>query len=308
MPEDGDAMHVYDHEHPEARRRPVDAPQADRDPAWQGAKRAAEAGHVRGVEHGAVLHLQRLAGNAGVGTLVGGEMEEQRSPVLDVVGKGGGTPLRSDTRVQMESHLGADLGDVRVHDGGAAADSARAVNAKAYTVGNEVVFGSGSYQPDTPEGQHTLAHELTHVVQQRSGPVDGTSTGDGIALSDPSDRFEREAEASASTLGRGDATPAAVSAAPATAQREADEEAPTQTLRDDASVQREGEEEEEAHAQMLREDAPVQREGEEEEEPVQAMHDEAPVQREGEEEEEPIQAMPEDAGVQREGEEEEQPA
>jgi hypothetical protein len=263
MPEDGDAMYVHDQERPDALRRPGSTGQAEQDVAWQGAKRAAEAGHVRGVESAAVLHLQRLAGNAGVGALVEGEGDERRSPVLDVVGRGGGSPLPRDVRVQMESGLGADFGDVRVHDDGTAAASARAVNAKAYTVGNEVVFGSGAYQPETPEGRHTLAHELTHVVQQRSGPVDGTSTGDGVALSDPSDRFEREAEARATAFGRGE-TPS-TSAAPAAVQREADDEEDTaQMLRDDAAVQREGEEDEEV--QTRRDDAAVQREGEDEDE------------------------------------------
>ena len=283
---EGDAMNVYDHEHPEQRRRAVES-RTDLDPAWQGAKRAAEAGHVRGVDAGAVLHLQRLAGNAGVSTLVDGEAEERRSPVLDVVGKGGGSPLRSDVRADMESNLGADFGDVRVHDSGAAAESAHAVQARAYTVGSDVVFGSGAYQPDTPEGRHTLAHELTHVVQQRSGPVDGTSTGDGVALSDPDDRFEREAEATATAIGRGEGPATASSASPAGVQRHADgDEATAQMMPADAPVQREGEEEEEMPAQAMAEDAPLQREGEEEEEmPAQAMAEDAPLQREGEEEE-----------------------
>jgi hypothetical protein len=306
MPE-GDAMNVYDHEHPEQRRRPVEQ-RSDLDPAWQGAKRAAEAGHLRGVDRGAVLHLQRLAGNAGVSALVDGEADERRSPVLDVVGKGGGSALRSDVRSDMEANLGADFSDVRIHDGGAAAESARAVQARAYTVGNDVVFGSGAFQPDTPEGRHTLAHELTHVVQQRSGPVDGTSTGDGVALSDPDDRFEREAEATATAVGRGEA-PATASASSTSVQRHGDgEEVSAQTMPADSPVQREGEEEEEVPAQAMAEDASVQREGEEEEEvPAQAMAEDASVQREGEEEEEmPAQAMAENAPLQREGEDEEQ--
>jgi hypothetical protein len=284
MPEDGDAMYVHDQERHEALRRPAESLRAEHDAAWQGARRAAEAGHIRGVEPAAVLHLQRLSGNASVGALVDGEAEERRSPVLDVIGKGGGAPLRSDVRGQMEAGLGADFGDVRVHAGGAAAESAHAVSAKAYTVGNEVVFGQGAYQPDTADGRHTLAHELTHVVQQRSGPVDGTSTGDGVALSHPDDRFEREAESTAAAVGRGET--AQVSAAPASVQRQADEEEePAQTVREDAAVQREGEEEEES-AQTMREDAAVQREGEEEEESAQTMREDAAVQREGEEEEE----------------------
>ena len=97
----------------------------------------------------------------------------------------------------MEGRLGQDFGDVRVHDDAAAHRSAEAVNAHAYTVGSNVVFQRDKYDPGSDAGRTMLAHELTHVVQQRSGPVDGTPTGGGIKVSDPSDRFEREAAANA---------------------------------------------------------------------------------------------------------------
>jgi ABC-type oligopeptide transport system ATPase subunit len=61
----------------------------------------------------------------------------------------------------------------------------------AYTSGSHVVIGEGG------GGKHTLAHELTHVIQQRQGHVAGTDNGAGLRVSDPSDRFEREAEANA---------------------------------------------------------------------------------------------------------------
>ena len=249
-----------------------------------------------------MLHLQRLAGNASVSRLVDGEAEAQRSPVLDVVGKGGGSPLSGDVRTDMESNLGADFGDVRVHDGGAAAESAQAVNARAYTVGNDVVFGSGGFQPDTPEGRHTLAHELTHVVQQRSGPVDGTSTGDGVALSDPGRPLRARGRGHGHAIDRSEAPAAASTASPAV-QRHADgDEVSAQTMPADAAVQREGEEEEEVPAQAMAEDAPLQREGEEEEEmPAQAMAEDAPLQREGEDDEEADVAAPLCARARRSG-------
>jgi hypothetical protein len=74
------------------------------------------------------------------------------------------------------------------------------VNAHAYTVGSNIVFQRDQYDPGSDSGKHMLAHELTHVVQQRSGPVDGTSAGGGIRVSDPSDRFEREAVSNADHL------------------------------------------------------------------------------------------------------------
>jgi hypothetical protein len=122
------------------------------------------------------------------------------SLVLDVVGKGGGQPLAPEVRADMEGRLGSDFSDVRVHTDAKAAKSAAAISAKAYTVGNEVVFGQGSFAPESPEGQHRLAHELTHVQQQRKGSVSGTDTGSGVAVSDPSDSFEQEAEAAASRV------------------------------------------------------------------------------------------------------------
>src|SRR6201999_1639049 len=147
------------------------------------------------------------AGNAGVA----GMAEEERSPVLDVVGSGGGSPLDRDTRTDMESRLGHDFGDVRVHTASNAHESAQAVNAHAYTVGSDIVFQRDKYDPASTEGRTMLAHELTHVVQQRSGPVDGTPTGGGIQVSDPSDRFEREASANAE---RAISAPAPVAASP----------------------------------------------------------------------------------------------
>jgi hypothetical protein len=76
-------------------------------------------------------------------------------------------------------------------------ESAVAVNAHAYTVGSDVVFQRDRYDPGSAEGRLTLAHELTHVVQQRSGPVEGAPAAGGIRVSDPGDRFEREAAAAA---------------------------------------------------------------------------------------------------------------
>lgn len=93
--------------------------------------------------------------------------------------------------------MGADFSDVRIHNDSAAHESAKGVGAHAYTVGNNVVFQRDAYDPSSPQGRTTLAHELTHVIQQRSGPVEGTEAPGGIRVSDPSDRFEREAVANA---------------------------------------------------------------------------------------------------------------
>src|SRR5205823_14023107 len=93
--------------------------------------------------------------------------------------------------------MGHDFSDVRVHTGGKADESARSISAQAYTVGTDVVFRSGAYQPDTSSGRHVLAHELAHVVQQKAGPVAGTPAPGGISVSHPSDSFEQAAVRSA---------------------------------------------------------------------------------------------------------------
>lgn len=77
-----------------------------------------------------------------------------------------GRPLDAPTRSFFEPRLGAGLGNVRVHTGAGAARSAAELHAHAYTVGDQIVFGEGRYQPSTSEGQRLLAHELAHVLQQ----------------------------------------------------------------------------------------------------------------------------------------------
>lgn len=195
-----------------------------------------------------LLHLQRMAGNASVVQMLAEEgsipEQEDRSPVHDVIGKGGGSPLDESTRSSMESRFGQDFGDVRVHTDAQASASAESVGANAYTVGNEMVFRSGHFDASSPTGQRTLAHELSHVVQQRSGPVDGTEAAGGIRLSDPSDRFERAADSTADQVMSGPApAPAAAASGGTSVQLEAADEADE----GEAPVQREamgGEQEE----------------------------------------------------------------
>ena len=82
--------------------------------------------------------------------------------------KGGGQPLSISTRSFFEPRFGRDFSQVRVHTYERAAKMAKSLNAKAFTTGKDVVFGSGQYSPGTPTGKRLLAHELTHVVQQDS--------------------------------------------------------------------------------------------------------------------------------------------
>ena len=112
-------------------------------------------------------------------------------PIPDVL-RGPSQPLAAPVREEMEARLGADFSRVRLHTGSAARASATGVGARAYTSGSHVVIGDGGGD------KHTLAHELTHVIQQRQGPVAGTDHGNGLKVSGPSDQFERAAEANAS--------------------------------------------------------------------------------------------------------------
>ncbi|MFB8029834.1 DUF4157 domain-containing protein [Streptomyces sp. NPDC056465] len=143
----------------------------------------------------ALRAAQRGAGNAAVTAMIA--RRARPAPVVeqdhgvDEVLHSPGKPLPSRVRQDMESRFGTDFSDVRLHTGAGASRSARAIGARAYTSGSHVVLGAGGGD------KHTLAHELTHVVQQRQGPVSGTDQGAGLRLSDPSDRFEQAAEANA---------------------------------------------------------------------------------------------------------------
>ena len=260
--------------------------------------RGVEAGRPDTLGPGGLLHLQRVAGNSGVAGLVAqrrasGDDEGDSSPVHAVVSSKG-SPLEPGVRRDMEAAVGRDFGDVEVHTDSQAADSARSVQAHAYTVGNHIVFGEGRFRPDTDEGRHTLAHELTHVVQQREGPVDGTPAAGGIRVSDPGDRFEREAEANASrvTAGGGASNEATPPTAAAPVQREADDA-------DEAPVQRQAaEEEQEEEAPAEAAEAPPA------EVPAEGGPSESPPEEE-QEEEASVSKLDQGIDVQRQDDEEE---
>jgi hypothetical protein len=96
-----------------------------------------------------------------------------------------GAPLQPTLRKDMERRFGDDFSRVRVHTGATAQRSARALNAHAYTLGNDIVFGAGKFAPGTATGQSLLAHELAHTVQQRAAgaPRIQRKLGDGHDLS-----------------------------------------------------------------------------------------------------------------------------
>jgi len=191
-------------------RKPSDArPGRDTLPRTATSGAAVLDSRFQGMSPQRVLALQRSIGNAAASSMVEESRHQhgsgcghtqtptdaatapvQRSAVHDVL-RSGGRPLDDSTRTEMEGRLGASFSDVRIHNDGAARASAAEVGARAYTSGSHVVIGDGGAD------KHTLAHELTHVIQQRQGPVAGTDNGTGLQVSNPSDRFEQAAEANA---------------------------------------------------------------------------------------------------------------
>jgi predicted chitinase len=136
-------------------------------------------------------------------------------PIVNEVLRSPGQSLDGGTRAFMESRLGHDFSQVRVHADSRASDSARAVHAMAYTVGKDVVFQAGHYNPETDVGRRLLAHELTHVVQQ-SGSAAGRMQNhpdSGLAIGQPGDHAEQEADRAAEGLAAGGSFAPSVKAA-----------------------------------------------------------------------------------------------
>jgi len=142
-------------------------------------------------------------------------------PIVHEVLRSPGQPLDRGTRAFMEERFGHDFGGVRAHTDATAAKSARAVSALAYTVGNDVVFAHGRYQPATSEGRRLVAHELAHVIQQRSAVQRSRS---GLTVSPEDSVLERQADHAADAALRSDGGPITFHGASSSLQREVDDE------------------------------------------------------------------------------------
>ena len=145
------------------------------------------------------------------------------APVNDAL-RSAGRPLDAGTRGFMESRFGWDFGRVRVHADARAAEAAKSIQASAFTVGQDIVFGDGSFRPDTKDGKALIAHELAHTVQQ--GPAPATLSEADI--SQPGDSAELEAEAVASKVMK-NGHPGRLSPVSAKAARKAISRAPLTT-------------------------------------------------------------------------------
>ena len=109
--------------------------------------------------------------------------------------RGSGTPIDREVRDRTAPVLGDSLDDVHVHTGDTADALTRSVSARAFTTGTDIYFGRGEYRPGTRHGDELIAHELTHVVQQR-----GASTSGPLTVTEPGDALEAEADAAAREL------------------------------------------------------------------------------------------------------------
>jgi thiol-disulfide isomerase/thioredoxin len=130
-----------------------------------------------------------------------------------------GARLDAATRHGMERGFGQDFSGVRIHTGGRAAESARAVGADAYALGRDVVFAEGKFAPATPAGRRLLAHELSHVAQQRS---DSATSGEPVGVGRVDDAFEREADDNAARISRGAPAAVALTTGPRLSKQDAD--------------------------------------------------------------------------------------
>jgi hypothetical protein len=128
-------------------------------------------------------------------------------PIVDEVLRSPGQPLDAETRTFMEPRFGHDFSTVRVHTDARAIESAGAMNAHAYTVGHNIVFGARQYAPRSSRGKRLLAHELTHSLQQGS-QTKGFSES-GCLIYEESTQLEQEANDAADQL-NGNTNPSAV--------------------------------------------------------------------------------------------------
>ena len=150
-----------------------------------------------------ILRIQRQRGNRDVRTVMAlarSQPEENEvTPEIESAierKRGGGQRLDDGPRADMESAFDSDFGSVRVHTDAESGALNRSVNAVAFATGQDIFFGQGAYNPGSTEGRRLLAHELTHVVQQGGGAVQRK-----MAVGEPGDRFEQEADAVAREVG-----------------------------------------------------------------------------------------------------------
>ncbi|HXH22485.1 MAG TPA: DUF4157 domain-containing protein [Dehalococcoidia bacterium] len=226
------------------------------------------AGLLSAMGNARVQRLLRAAKLQRQGDAAGSTVDDEVARAINSK-RGSGATLDEASRKEMEPSFGQDFSDVRVHTDDTADALNRAVQAEAFTIGRDIFFRKGSYSPGSSEGKKLLAHELTHVVQQRDVPV-----SQDLTVSSPEDASERQA---------GDVASAVSGSASATIGRQMEEEEP-QPATETAPAEGALPEEEEVQASAIGRQVPV--EVPEEEEELQK----SPIAREGMPEEEELAA------------------
>jgi Domain of unknown function (DUF4157) len=160
-----------------------------------------------------MMELQQAIGNQAVLRMLDNHALSQE--VSEAVSSPG-QPLDEPIRATMEPRFGRDFSRVRIHTGSDAAASAQTVNACAYTVGDDIVYSAGEYDPRSFEGRRLLAHELTHVVQQPDGGAPGAT--DALRVSEPVDAAESEAHSLSDRVAAGESARPSVVAGPVRAR------------------------------------------------------------------------------------------
>jgi hypothetical protein len=228
-----------------------------------------------------ITRMQKTLGNSAVQRFLAQRSGQGKTDLDDETAKtinterGSGQALDQGIAQKAGAVMDQDFSNVNVHTGDKADSLSQQLQAKAFTVGNDIFFREGEYNPGSGEGQELISHELTHVVQQGASPpnVQGKMT-----VNDPNDQFESEADKVANT----------VMNAPDDAQRQDEEEV---AMKPDLGVQRQDEEE-----VAMKPDLGVQRQDEEE----VAMKPDLDAQRQDEDE----VAMKPDLDIQRQDEDE----
>lgn len=148
---------------------------------------------------GSISQLQQGAGNAAVSSMLSPTPGDLVRSVISSPGRS----LDSSTSRFAQSAIGKDTSAIRLHDGPEAESAARSVDAEMFAAGNHLVAPKGLDVTST-EGAFKAVHEIHHIVgQQAHGEVEGTVTDDGLKISDPADRHEREADSVAAEAVRG---------------------------------------------------------------------------------------------------------
>jgi hypothetical protein len=187
-----DAEREHEHSDHGHRRKPTPAVEAAPISGWDGGQSDTErlASSIGNQNFGAVLARM----SDGQGILDNGTVHPHVQAAI-AAASGGGRSLDTAVAQKLNPVIG-DVSDARIHTGPTANALARAVSARAFTVGRDVFFADNEFNPHTNEGLQLAAHELTHVQQQRNAPAAGPLT-----VSQPGDALEREADGVSSAFG-----------------------------------------------------------------------------------------------------------